>query len=251
LSGITARRCGNDSIVWTLALLLAGSLLVVLATRRRSRDGRDSVQAEHQRLEALRNAVRAAEPGTGPEPRPRGPSAGAEHWPRDRAARVSWRLSLTAAAVLLLVAGALGAVAQVVGRGDPVDAPSGGSSSSAAAAPTTTTTTRPPTTSTTRAFATAVVTGEDTIAVSVPSGAYELSLAARDDCWIHVQPAGAEAEEATIEAGERRTFSASGPTTLRLGNPAVVDVSIDGRALTLPLEDGDPVDIEFAPAPPG
>jgi hypothetical protein len=248
LSGITARRCGNDSIVWTLALLLAGSLLVVLANRRRSRDGRDSVLVEHQRLEALRNAVRAAEPGTGPAPR--GPSAGAEHWPRDRDARVPWRLLLTVAAVLLLVAGALGAVAQVVGRGDSVDAPSGGSRSSAAAPPTTITT-RPPTTSTTRAIATAVATGEDTIAVSVPSGAYEVALAARDDCWIHVQPAGAEPEEATIEAGDRRTFRASGPTTLRLGNPAVVDVSVDGRALTLPLEDGDPVDIELAPAPPG
>jgi len=53
-------------------------------------------------------------------------------------------------------------------------------------------------------------------------------LAFRDEVWIRIQSDAGPAEEALMQAGDRKTFSAAERIVLRLGRPDQVDMTING-----------------------
>ncbi len=62
------------------------------------------------------------------------------------------------------------------------------------------------------------------------------------------RPDSTVVDTTTLHAGDSRELAESGPLTVRLGNPGVVDVAVDGQVLALPVQNGAAVDLHFVPA---
>lgn len=157
-------------------------------------------------------------------------------------------IMLVAATVLVLV-GAVGLVLELVSpdgttRGTPARQATARPRSKAA--PNTST---PSTTSTTAPHGAAVVrTQGGVITVSVPAGGYLLRFTAQGPCWMRAQRSDNTAvDTTTLHAGDSRELAESGPLTVRLGNPGVLDVAVDGQVLALPLQNGAAVDLHLVP----
>jgi hypothetical protein len=230
--------------MWALLVVVAAAVLLAVTAHRHGRYHGDSVAREQQRLEALRDAVGATtampQHGVGAAPfEPFQPRRG------PALARV-----VTGGALLLLLLGVVGTVAEMLGDdgGDSAAerARPGRSPTTDSGAPVTSTTTS--TTSTTRPVAAVTAVAGDRITVSVPAGRYVVTLTARDRCWLRAERDGAPVEEAIVNAGDRRDFTSEGAFTLRLGNPAAVMVAVDGEALGFPVAGGTPMDLDFVPA---
>ena len=61
------------------------------------------------------------------------------------------------------------------------------------------------------------------------------------------RPDSTVVDTTTLHMGDSRELAASGPLTVRLGNPGVVDVAVDEQVLALPVQNGAAVDLKFAP----
>jgi hypothetical protein len=86
------------------------------------------------------------------------------------------------------------------------------------------------------------------VAVSVPSGPYQLHIAATDPCWTQIERAdGTVVETQTMQAGDVIDLNETGALTIRLGNPAGVQVSVDGTALALPPSSGNSFRVTLVP----
>jgi RodZ C-terminal domain len=233
-------------IMWVFAVLLVLSVLVAFVVRRRDPASRDSVDQQRQRLDALRAAVGAADDDTverrvAPVARPIVPSRAT----RSRRSRSGVPPVVLVVLSLVVVVAGVVLVAGLVGDGGgdtAAEQPTTGTRADATSSSTSTTTT------TTRPAATVVGQQGSTITVAVPSAPYTVMLNARAACWMRAEgPDGQEIETTTLEAGAAHPIAATGPMTLRLGNPGAVDVAVDGQALALPLPKGSAVDVKFVP----
>lgn len=231
--------------MWLLVLLLAASVVVTALVRRRGRDTRDSVDDQRKRLDALR----AATTGTNapPDEMGGGPTLGRTR-PRNR----NRSLHLSGRAVLVAVAVVVAGVAIfAIAAGWDTSSPRDESTDSSAQKPqkSTTTTASSSTTTTTAPPAIGIVnTDGNTVTVSVPSGPYKLSVAARGACWILIErPDGTVVETATLEPDDSREIEETGPLTVHLGNPGGVDVAINAQPLTLPPGTGDAMALQLTP----
>lgn len=119
-----------------------------------------------------------------------------------------------------------------------------GASTSTPKSTTTTTTTLPQT-------YTAVTYTTTTATYTPPSGSYTLTLAATTgSCWLTVKSAGgAVLLSQTLTAGQAKPVTTSGQTTIVVGAPTVVRVTIDHRPVALPTGYQTPFTITLAPAP--
>lgn len=238
--------------MWFIVLLVAVSVLLILAARRRSTDGRDSVDSQRLRLDALRTAVSRTDLAAS-----RTSTSAARAFGSIRSGRRSrWSSPLASKPVLLVAATAL-VLAAVVGLMNEAISSQGGTDGTPAheatsrpgsRAPTTASTTT--STSTTAPPSAAILRAQGgVITISVPVGAYRLTLTAHGSCWVRAQrPDGTVVDTTTLHTGDSRELAASGPLTIRLGNPGVVDVAVDAHVLALPVQNGAAVDLKFAPA---
>jgi cytoskeletal protein RodZ len=239
--------------MWLLVLLVAVSVVVTVVARRRHTDEHDSVDAQQRRLDALRTAVRQHDdPNDLVSPAGGGGIglATARRTPRDRTSRRSM-LGTALIAVAVVIAGvaiyALAAGWDTSSRAADDDA--GTADRTAASSSTTTSSTSSTTTTTKPAVPTVLSTENGIVAVSVPSGPYQLHVAATDACWTQIERAdGSVVETKTMQTGDVIDLNESGALTIRLGNPAGVQVSVNGTALTLPPSTGDALRVTLVPA---
>ena len=232
--------------MWLLVVLLVVSVIATVVARRRGREARDSVDAQQRQLEALRIAAAAAQAPTGeratsPVPVRSLPAA------RGRSPRAS-RTWMYLGGGLLAVA-AVAALVLTVGQNDS----SGGSGDNRQAGekhPSTSTSTSTSTTTTT--VAPALTVGpltRGTVTVSMPAGAYTVTVAARGACWMEAQAADKTVLlTTTLQSGDSKAIPGSGPMTLRLGNPGMVDVQVNAEALMLPASGGAAMNVQLNPA---
>jgi hypothetical protein len=134
--------------------------------------------------------------------------------------------ALAAAAVGVAAAAAAGAL--VVGSGhSPHPQPAAEPSAPAAAPPTT----PPPP----RVVATSA--GATEASYEVASGPIQMELVVSGPCWVELRSGSSTGTilfEGTLEAGTVKTFQTTGPVWLRLGNPAGVQLRLDGMSIALP-----------------
>jgi Domain of unknown function (DUF4115) len=239
--------------MWLLVLLVAVSVVVTVVARRRHADEHDSVDAQQRRLDALRTAVRQHD-----DPSDLGASTGGggtglatmRRTPRDRTSRRSM-LGTALIAVAVVIAGvaiyALAAGWDSSSRA--ADGDTGTSHGATASSSTTTSSTSSTTTTTKPAVPTVLTTENGNVAVSVPSGPYQLHITATDPCWTQVERAdGTEVETKTLQAGEVIDVNESGALTIRFGNPAAAQLAVNGTALTLPPSTGSSMRVALVPA---
>ncbi len=236
-------------VMWILVVLLVISVIATVMARRRGRDARDSVDAQQRQLDALRIAATGAQAPAGERSTPSSSTAipiqglAASRGDRDR----SRRWLLIAGGSLVAVA-AVVAVVLAVGLGDS----SSDSSGKGAAGSGRRTSTTSSTSTTTTTVAPAVTVGpleRGTVTVSMPAGPYQVTISARGACWMQAEGADKTViATATLQAGETKQLPGSGPMTLRLGNPGVVDVLVNGAALALPASGGAAMDVQLTPA---
>ena len=115
----------------------------------------------------------------------------------------------------------------------------------------TTTTSAPRTTTTTAPQTyTAVTSTATTASYTPPSGSYTVTLAATTgNCWVTVSSSsGSSLLSQTLAAGQSVPVTTSGQTTIVVGAPSVVRVSIDHRPVVLPTGYQTPFTITLAPA---
>lgn len=235
--------------MWVLVAIVAVSVLAALAARRRSMDARDSVDMQRQRLDALRTAASGTDLATGR----RGDPAARFRPMRPRRNR-GWRRPIAprpavfVAATVLVLVGAVGLVLVLVSS----DGTTNGTPARQAGRPRSKAAPHPSSTSTTSTTAPrgAVVVGTQAgvITVSVPAGGYRLKLTAHGPCWMRAQRSdNTVVATTTLHAGDSRELAESGALTVRLGNPTVVDVAVDGQVLALPLPNGAAVDLHLVP----
>ncbi|MGH9093049.1 MAG: RodZ domain-containing protein [Acidimicrobiales bacterium] len=115
----------------------------------------------------------------------------------------------------------------------------------------TTTTSAPRTTTTTAPQTYTAVTSSATAAsYTPPSGSYTVTLAATTgNCWVTVSSSsGSSLLSQTLTAGQSVPVTASGQTTIVVGAPSVVRVSIDHRPVVLPTGYQTPFTITLTPA---
>jgi hypothetical protein len=238
--------------MWLLVLLVAVSVVVTVVARRRHTDEHDSVDAQQRRLDALRTAVRQHD-----DPGDLGARAGGgtglatmRRTPRDRTSRRSM-LGTALIAVAVVIAGvaiyALAAGWDTSSRA--ADDESGSADRSTASSTTTTSSTSSTTTTTKPAVPTVLSAENGNVAVSVPSGPYQLHVAATDPCWTQIERAdGTVVETQTMQSGDVIDLNETGALTIRLGNPAGVQVSVNGTALALPPSTGNSFRVTLVPA---
>jgi hypothetical protein len=76
-----------------------------------------------------------------------------------------------------------------------------------------------------------------------------LEVLVRDRCWLRVRSAdGTTLFEGMLEPGQRKMLEAVAPVAARFGNPAGVDVRVNGAALRLSAGPSQPLDADFVPA---
>lgn len=239
--------------MWLLVLLVAVSVVVTVVARRRHADEHDSVDAQQRRLDALRTAVRQHD-----DPNDLGASTGGgtglatmRRTSRSRTSRRSL-LGTALIAVAVVIAGvaiyALAAGWDSSSRAD--DSAGGADRATASSSSTTSSTSSTTTTSTTKPAVATVLSSENgNVVVSVPSGPYQLHIAATDPCWTQVERAdGTVVETKTMAAGDVMDLNESGALNIRLGNPAGVQISVNGTALTLPPSTGNSFRVALVPA---
>jgi Domain of unknown function (DUF4115) len=123
-------------------------------------------------------------------------------------------------------------------------------------APTTTRTraTRQPTTTTSRAAPTTTVAlvtpiGGSGTEFSIGRPTYTLVVqTANGDCWVDARdPAGASLYTGTLTSGASQSIATgtAGAVTMKLGNPAAVSVSIEGKPVPFTIAPGHPVTLHF------
>ncbi|MGZ4734470.1 MAG: DUF4115 domain-containing protein [Acidimicrobiia bacterium] len=227
--------------------LLVVSVVATLWARRRSRDEGSSVDAQQRRLEALRAAVSAtstsADEATGVPLAAPGRTRARRRVSLPRArGPVLVGAFVVAGLAVLIVAVAVGSVND--GGRSPSDRQSSRpprSSPTTGSTATTTTTVAPPT---------AVPSADGrTVSVALAAGPYVATLHARGTCWMQVRRADSSVvETTTLHAGDLHQVTQSGPVTVRLGNPGVVDFAINSQALTLPASKGSAIDVQLNPA---
>jgi hypothetical protein len=237
--------------MWLLVLLVAVSVVVTVVARRRHTDEHDSVDAQQRRLDALRTAVRQHD-----DPGDLGAPAGGgiglatmRRTPRDRTSRRSM-LGTALIAVAVVIAGvAIYALAAGWDSSSRASDDETGTADRATASSSTTTSSTSSTTTTTKPAVPTVLSAENgNVAVSVPSGPYQLHIAATDPCWTQIERAdGAVVETQTMQAGDVIDLNETGALTIRLGNPAGVQVSVDGTVLALPPSSGNSFRVTLVP----
>jgi hypothetical protein len=159
-------------------------------------------------------------------------------------------LALAAAAICVAVVAIGVTVLGLPGQGSPSGqiAARSGPPSSAAHSPTTTggpkvTTTTPP-----AAKPAVLVSSQNgTATYQLSSASASIVVSASGPCWLEVRansPLGQIVYEGTLEAGVR--FSVTGPAWIRLGNPPVVAVKVNGTPMTVPGgETAVPLNLQF------
>jgi hypothetical protein len=173
------------------------------------------------------------DPPTPPEPRVAPAPASAATPKASRTRTVPARAVVATAAALVLIAG-ITSVAVLAGR------PSGTKHAAPPPPPTSVPTVAARTPKPTVAPApppppapvvVAAAQGDGTVTVNVP---YTLTLTASGLCWVSVQSdTGQTLYEGTLQPGQQQRVSGGGPLTVRLGNTPAMQISVDGRALTL------------------
>ena len=158
--------------------------------------------------------------------------------PADFPARSPLRLPTVSRSVVVAVAAAV--VAVVIATVTAVVITDNSSSPRPAAAPPATieptTTTPPPTVTTTIAKPSAQFTassgGNGTVTVTVP---YTLTLTVTGPrCWVSVEDSsGTTVFTGTLKSGEQQQVPGSGPLTVRLGNTAAIQMSVNGAPLNM------------------
>ena len=231
--------------MWLLVLLIVVSVLVTVVARRRGRDQRDTVTAQQRQLEALR--IAASAPRTEPDTRDAPPVPLRGLRPERREPRIDGRW--------LLIGGAVVAVLAIVGLAVELGVGSGGGSDATPQArsqkPKSSTTTAPASTTTTTVAPAASITDTQgsTVTISVPASPYQVTIAARAACWMQaVQADQTVVVTTTLQPGESKELTGTGPLTVQLGNPAGVDVSVNGLAMTLPASGGSAMKLQLNPA---
>jgi cytoskeletal protein RodZ len=239
--------------MWLLVLLVAVSVVVTVVARRRHTDERDSVDAQQRRLDALRTAVRQHDdPGDLGAPSGGGGTglATMRRTPRDRTTKRSM-LGTALIAVAVVIAGvaiyALAAGWDSTSRA--ADDDPGTADRSAASSSTTTSSTSSTTTTTKPAVPTVLSSENGNVVVSVPSGPYQLHITATDPCRTQYTRAdGTVVETQTMQPGDVIDLNESGALTIRLGNPAGAQLTVNGTALTLPPSTGNSFRVTLVPA---
>jgi hypothetical protein len=229
--------------MWLLVLLVAVSVVVTVAARRRHADERDSVDAQQRRIDALRTAVTQSgeptEPGTfAPRSRPRA----------DRPSARS--VMATALVAIAVVVAGISIYAIAAGWNSGSSQADDGDASSPSPRASSTTTSSLSTTTTTKPVVPTVLSSEGgTVVVSVPSGPYQVRIAANDPCWTQAERAdGTVVDTQTLEPGGAMELNETGALTVRLGNPAGVEFSVNGTVLALPPATGDAFEVSLVPA---
>jgi hypothetical protein len=107
-----------------------------------------------------------------------------------------------------------------------------------------------PTTSTTVAapppVAARLVSTSPGVSTYALSGRAPVSIAASAPCWIEVRrtdATGPLVTSETLAVGQRQMVT--GPAWIRLGNPTGVTIEVRGTALTPPVTEGQPYDLQF------
>ena len=162
---------------------------------------------------------------------------------RSMAPRARWRL-----AVALMAVATVATVGIVIAQN--------GDTSTKRSSPTTTT--RPPAThptTTTRPAPTttvALVTATDGsgTAFTIAKPTYTLLVqTTTGDCWVDARdPAGTSLFSGTLLSGQSQSITGS-TFTLRLGNPAAVSLSVEGKAVPFSLADGSAIRLQFVGRP--
>ena len=69
------------------------------------------------------------------------------------------------------------------------------------------------------------------------------------DCWVDARdPAGTSLFSGTLFSGQSQSITGS-TFTLRLGNPAAVSLSVEGKAVPFSLADGSSIRLHFVGSP--
>jgi hypothetical protein len=166
----------------------------------------------------------------GPAPSRPLTSFGKSRGPSIRAVPRSVAIAAAAALVAVLIASVAAFVVTDQSSGSPKRA-----APPAAAAETTTAPPRPTTTTTApkpTAQFTASASGNGTVTVAVP---FTLMLTATNaSCWVSVDEAsGHNVFTGTLKPGEQQQVPGTGPLTVRLGNSAAIQMSVNGAPLNL------------------
>lgn len=180
----------------------------------------------------------------GPHPSPAAPARRRDRPPTERRRH---RVLAAAAGLIVVAGGAAVGVQQLGGPGAsstrvhaaaPVPAGGSGRPTSPSTSRSAPTTTAPPALAATSTTATEAV-------YTVTAGSVHVSLSASAPCWVELRtgsPSGPVAYEGTLPAGANQTFSAGGGLWMRLGDPAGVQVTINGAVVSLPAA-ANPYDI--------
>ena len=113
---------------------------------------------------------------------------------------------------------------------------------------------RPTTTTTTQAPTVALVSSSSTSATfTVPTGSYTLTLGASSgSCWVSVDtPDNQTLFTQTLSGGQSQSVQANGEVLIDIGAPSVVQVAVNGIALSLPSDYQTPFTMTLQPGAPG
>jgi hypothetical protein len=90
------------------------------------------------------------------------------------------------------------------------------------------------------------------VTYSVPSSSYTLTLSASSAgaCWVGVQQSssGPYLWMDTLSPGATTTYKATGPIFVRIGNPKVLSVAVNGQSVGLPSGRTLVYDVALTPA---
>jgi hypothetical protein len=114
--------------------------------------------------------------------------------------------------------------------------------------PTTKPTVPAPTTTVASSNFTPVSTTPSLAVYRVPAGSYTFKFTVSSgDCWLGAEAGSGYAWMATVYPGTPSTYSTTGTSTIRIGAPSVLSVSVNGKPVVLP-KNSQPYDIEFVPS---
>lgn len=85
-------------------------------------------------------------------------------------------------------------------------------------------------------------------AAQAPAGTVRVDLHATGDCWIAATADGQQVVYRVLPAGERATMSATTEAVVRIGMPANVTVTINGRPIRPFERPGSPITLRITPA---
>lgn len=85
-------------------------------------------------------------------------------------------------------------------------------------------------------------------AAQVPSGVVRVEIQATGECWVAATADGQQVVYRMLPAGERATFDAKTEAVVRIGMPANVAVTINGRPIRPFERPGSPITLRITPA---